>query len=56
MDIDIEVDGEVAAAGGVGGTPTIQIFKNKALLQHLPGVKMKSDYRRMLKEALELQN
>ena len=55
IEIDIDVDSEVAVAGGVNGTPTVQMFKNKALIQHLPGVKMKRDYRRLIKEAMELQ-
>lgn len=56
IEIDIDVDSEVATAGGVSGTPTVQMFKNKALIQHLPGVKMKRDYRRLINEAMELQN
>ena len=34
-------------------TPTIQMFKDKDRIQHLPGVKMKSDYRKLINEALE---
>ena len=52
IEIDIEVDSEVALAGGVNSTPTVQLFKNKALVQHLPGVKMKRDYRRFIEEAM----
>lgn len=55
IEIDIDVDSEVAAAGGVNGTPTVQMFKNKALIQNLPGVKMKRDYRRLIKEAMEVE-
>ena len=55
IEIDIDVDSEVAVAGGVNSTPTVQLFKNKALVQHLPGVKMKREYRQLLNEALELQ-
>ena len=53
VEINIEEDGEVAAAAGVNGTPTVQLFKNKALVQHLPGVKMKRDYRNFILEAKE---
>ena len=45
VEIDIEEDPQIAEAAGVAGTPTIQFFKNKERLQHLPGVKMKRDYR-----------
>lgn len=45
IDIDIETDGDIAEAAGVSGTPTIQIFKDKARVENLPGVKMKSEYR-----------
>ena len=55
IEIDIDVDSEVAVAGGVNSTPTVQMFKKKALIQHLPGVKMKRDYRRIIEEAIELQ-
>ena len=54
-EIDIEKDAEVAVAGGITSTPTVQLFKKKALVQHLPGVKMKRDYRRLLQEAIELK-
>lgn len=55
IEIDIDVDSEVAVAGGVNSTPTVQLFKNKALVQHLPGVKMKREYRKFINEAIELQ-
>lgn len=55
IEIDIEKDAEVAVAGGINSTPTVQLFKKKALVQHLPGVKMKRDYRRLLQEAIELK-
>ena len=29
MEIDIEQDQEIAQAGGVNGTPTVQVFKSK---------------------------
>lgn len=45
IEIDIEQDGDIAEAAGVNGTPTIQLFKDKARVDNLPGVKMKSEYR-----------
>ena len=53
MEIDIEEDPQIAEAAGVQSTPTIQMFKDKDRIQHLPGVKMKSDYRKLINEALE---
>jgi thioredoxin reductase (NADPH) len=53
VEINIEVDAEVAEAAGVNGTPTIQMFKDKARVEHLPGVKMKSDYRNKLEKLLQ---
>ena len=55
IEIDIDIDSEVALAGGVNSTPTVQMFKNKALIQHLPGVKMKRDYRRLINEAMTVE-
>lgn len=46
--IDIEQDPEIAEAAGVNGTPTIHFFKAKARVENLPGVKMKSEYRRLI--------
>lgn len=53
VEIDIEQDPEIAEAGGVNGTPTVQIFANKERMVNLPGVKQKSQYRQLLEEALE---
>lgn len=52
VEIDIEEDPKIAEAAGVQSTPTIQMFKDKERVQHLPGVKMKSDYRKFINEAL----
>ena len=48
MEIDIETDTEIAQAAGVNGTPTVQLFKNKARIVNLPGVKMKREYRELI--------
>jgi thioredoxin-like negative regulator of GroEL len=53
VEIDIEQDPRIAEAAGVQSTPTIQMFKDKERIQHLPGVKMKSEYRKLISEALE---
>ena len=52
MEIDIEEDQEIAEAAGVSGTPTIQFFKDKGRLHHLPGVKMKKEYRQLIEASL----
>lgn len=52
IEIDIEQDGDIAEAAGVNGTPTIQLFKDKARVDNLPGVKMKSEYRSKIEALL----
>ncbi|MEM9922283.1 MAG: thioredoxin-disulfide reductase [Cyanobacteria bacterium P01_D01_bin.50] len=52
VEIDIDKDREIAEQAGVTGTPTVQIFKDKELLQELKGVKQKSLYRQLLESAL----
>ena len=56
VEIDIEQDQEIAEAAGVSGTPTIQFFKGKERLHHLPGVKMKREYRQLIDASLEKAN
>ena len=48
VEIDIEEDPEIAENAGVIGTPTIQYFKDKALVTELKGVKPKSQYRELI--------
>lgn len=52
VEIDIEKDQEIAEAAGVTGTPTVHIFKNKARIANLGGVKSKKEYRSLLEEAV----
>lgn len=52
VEIDIEEDPEIAQSAGVLGTPTVQMFKNKGLIQDLKGVKPKSLYRELIQENL----
>jgi thioredoxin reductase (NADPH) len=48
VEIDIEQDPEMAEAGGINGTPTVQFFKDKALVGSMAGVRMKKDYRQVI--------
>ncbi|MFQ3612723.1 MAG: thioredoxin domain-containing protein, partial [Cyanobacteriota bacterium] len=52
VDIDIEKDPEIAEAGGVTGTPTVQFFKDKAMVAQLIGVKPKTQYREVIQANL----
>ncbi|MBE9213945.1 thioredoxin-disulfide reductase [Plectonema cf. radiosum LEGE 06105] len=52
VEIDIDKDREIAEQAGVTGTPTVQIFKDKELLQELKGVKQKSQYRQLLESII----
>jgi thioredoxin reductase (NADPH) len=52
IEIDITVDPEIAETAGVMGTPTLQFFKNKELLEQSVGVKPKSFYRQTLERLL----
>lgn len=55
VEIDIEIDQEIAEAAGVAGTPTIQLFKDKEQLISTQGVKQKSEYREMLKKHITVR-
>jgi thioredoxin reductase (NADPH) len=48
IEIDITADPEIAETAGVMGTPTIQFFKNKEMLEQVVGVKPKSQYRQII--------
>jgi thioredoxin reductase (NADPH) len=48
VEIDIDKDREIAENAGVIGTPTVQLFKNKELVQEVRGVKQKSEYRHLI--------
>lgn len=45
VEIDIEADQEIAVQAGVTGTPTVQLFFNKALQQTFRGVKQRSEFK-----------
>ncbi|MBE9182202.1 thioredoxin-disulfide reductase [Oculatella sp. LEGE 06141] len=50
VEIDIEADPDIAESAGVMGTPTIQFFKDKGLVDQLKGVKQKSQYREVIQQ------
>lgn len=51
--IDIDANPDIAQAAGVVGTPTLQLFKDKAKVDEIRGVKMKSDYRARFEQHLQ---
>jgi len=53
VEIDITQDADIAEAAGVASTPTVQFFKDKALVEVVSGVKMKSAYREIIQKALD---
>ncbi|GLC33882.1 hypothetical protein PLESTB_000814200 [Pleodorina starrii] len=55
VEIDIEQDPEIAEAAGVMGTPTVQMFMDKARVEQLSGVKMKKDYREIFNRHLGVE-
>ncbi|GAB5359435.1 hypothetical protein AAMO2058_000543800 [Amorphochlora amoebiformis] len=56
VEIDISKDSDIAEAAGVTGTPTVQFFKEKQLMDKVSGVKMKSEYRKIVSKALVEEN
>lgn len=52
IEIDIEADPEIAENAMVVGTPTVQFFKDKEILNQMQGVKQKSEYRQIIEEYL----
>ncbi|MEB3331037.1 MAG: thioredoxin domain-containing protein, partial [Synechococcaceae cyanobacterium] len=54
VEIDIDVDQEIAAQAGVSGTPTVQLFFGKELKQQWRGVKQRSSFRAAIEELLAL--
>lgn len=53
VEIDITKDVGIAEAAGVTGSPTVQVFHEKSLVKEFRGVKMKSEYRRVVESILE---
>ncbi len=52
IEIDITKDPDIAENAQVTGTPTLQLFKDKELLEHIQGVKQKSEYRKLIEKYL----
>jgi thioredoxin reductase (NADPH) len=50
VEIDIEADPDIAESAGVVGTPTVQFFKDKAMVEQLKGIKPKSQYRDLIQK------
>jgi len=48
VEIDIDEDQDIAQNAGIVGTPTVQVFKNKELIQEWKGVKPKGEYREVI--------
>ncbi|QNP31073.1 FAD-dependent oxidoreductase [Cylindrospermopsis curvispora GIHE-G1] len=48
VEIDIDEDQDIAQNAGIVGTPTVQVFKNKELIQEWKGVKPKGEYRQVI--------
>jgi thioredoxin reductase (NADPH) len=48
VEIDITEDPDIAKSASVIGTPTVQFFKEKALIGELRGIKQKSQYREII--------
>ncbi len=51
VEIDITEDSDVAESAGITGTPTVQLFKDKALVGEMKGMKQKSQYRQMIEKS-----
>lgn len=52
VEIDIVEDPEIAEMGQVIGTPTVQFFHNKELVNEMKGIKQKSEYRQVIESYL----
>ncbi|MGC1307601.1 MAG: thioredoxin-disulfide reductase [Phormidesmis sp.] len=52
VEIDIVADAAVAESAGITGTPTVQLFNEKALAGEIKGMKQKSQYRQMIEQSL----
>src|ERR687885_562397 len=52
VEIDIIKDPDIAEHAQVMGTPTVQFFKDKDLLEQVQGVKSKSEFRRIIEKHL----
>ncbi len=51
--IDIEADQEIAEQAGVNGTPTVQLFHRKSMVEQWRGVKQRSTFKSAIEALLE---
>lgn len=54
VEIDIEADPDIAQTAQVSGTPTVQFFKDRELIQHWQGIKQKSEFRQIIDSNLTI--
>ena len=52
IEIDIEAEQEIAQQAGVTGTPTLQLFKDKVLVQQWRGVRQRSEIKAAIENCL----
>ena len=52
VEIDIEVENEIATQAGVTGTPTVQLFYQKKLEDQWKGVKQRSEFKKAITKLL----
>ncbi len=52
IEIDIDIDQEIAKQAGINGTPTIQLFKDKLLKKQWQGVKQRSEFKEAIKKII----
>lgn len=52
VEIDIEAEPEIAKTAQITGTPTVQFFKDKVLLEQVMGIQKKSHYHQIINQYL----
>ena len=55
VEIDVDLDGDVAESAGVLGTPCVHVFRDKERVAVISGVKMRSKYREAIDSCLRLE-
>jgi thioredoxin reductase (NADPH) len=55
VEIDIDIDQDIAEQAGVNGTPTVQLFFDKSLQQQWRGVKQRSEFKGAIEVLLKGQ-
>ena len=55
VEIDIDIDQDIAEQAGVNGTPTVQLFFDKSLKQQWRGVKQRSEFKGAIEVLLKGQ-